>query len=251
MPDAELEAFMKEMGFAMSFEDLKFCQAYFRDTEKRNPSLTELKVIDTYWSDHCRHTTFLTSIDRVEIETGPYSGIFNEAYQSYLNSRKYVYQDRDKDVCLMDLATIAMKELRKRGELNDLDISDEINACSIVVPVDVDGKPEDWLVMFKNETHNHPTEIEPFGGAATCLGGAIRDPLSGRSYVYQAMRVTGSGDPRTKVKDTIPGKLPQRKITTGAAAGYSSYGNQIGLATGQVAEVYDENLWQKEWRSER
>ncbi|MCX7749720.1 MAG: phosphoribosylformylglycinamidine synthase [Clostridia bacterium] len=236
-----LEAFMTQMGFAMSMEDLKFCQGYFRDIEKRDPTVTEIRVIDTYWSDHCRHTTFLTEIENVEFEKGRYSDVFESVYARYLESRKTVYGDRSKDICLMDIATIAMKELKKKGKLNDLDESDEINACSIVVNVDVNGKDEEWLVMFKNETHNHPTEIEPFGGAATCLGGAIRDPLSGRSYVYQAMRVTGSGDPRVKVEDTIPGKLPQRKITTGAAQGYSSYGNQIGLATGQVAEVYDED----------
>lgn len=237
----ELKSFEEEMGLAMSLEDLQFCQRYFRDTEKRDPTYTEIRVIDTYWSDHCRHTTFLTNIQNVDIEGGVFSEPIKKAYESYIEARKYVYADRQKDVCLMDIATIAMKELRKKGELEDLDVSDEINACSIVVNVDVNGKNEEWLVMFKNETHNHPTEIEPFGGAATCLGGAIRDPLSGRSYVYQAMRVTGSGDPRTSIKDTIPGKLPQRKITTGAAAGYSSYGNQIGLATGQVAEIYDED----------
>ncbi len=242
MDREQLKTLIKDMGFAMSLEDLEFCQAYFRDEEKRDPSVTELRVIDTYWSDHCRHTTFLTNIESVEFEEGPYSELIKSVYKDYLKSRKSVYGERDRDVCLMDLATIAMKELRKRGRLNDLDVSDEINACSIIVNVDVNGTDEEWLVMFKNETHNHPTEIEPFGGAATCLGGAIRDPLSGRSYVYQAMRVTGSGDPRTGVKDTLPGKLPQRKITTGAAAGYSSYGNQIGLATGQVAEVYDEGF---------
>lgn len=238
----ELEAFMESMGFAMSLEDLEFCQRYFRDEEKRNPTVTEIRVIDTYWSDHCRHTTFLTSIEGVDIEDGKYTAPLKDAYKSYLESRKFVYGDKNKDICLMDIAVIAMKELKKRGKLEDLDESDEINACSIVVNVDVDGKNEEWVVMFKNETHNHPTEIEPFGGAATCLGGAIRDPLSGRSYVYQAMRVTGSGDPRTRIKDTLPGKLPQRKITTGAAQGYSSYGNQIGLSTGQVAEVYDEDF---------
>lgn len=240
----QLGGLMAEMGFAMSLEDLEFCQAYYRDTEKRNPTVTEMRMIDTYWSDHCRHTTFLTSIESIEIEEGKYAKPITTAYENYLASRKTVYGDRekDRDVCLMDMATIAMKELRKKGMLKDLDESDEINACSIVVNIDVDGRDEEWLVMFKNETHNHPTEIEPFGGAATCLGGAIRDPLSGRSYVYQAMRVTGSGDPRTSVEDTLPGKLPQRKITTGAAAGYSSYGNQIGLATGQVAEVYDEGF---------
>jgi len=237
----ELESFMNEMGLAMSLEDLKFCQLYFRDTEKRDPTYTEIKVIDTYWSDHCRHTTFLTNISKVEIEDGVFSTPIKKAYESYIKSRRFVYEDKQKDVCLMDIATIAMKELRKKGYLNDLDESDEINACSITVNVDVDGRNEEWLVMFKNETHNHPTEIEPFGGAATCLGGAIRDPLSGRAYVYQAMRVTGSGDPRKSIQDTLPGKLPQRKITTGAAAGYSSYGNQIGLATGQVAEIYDED----------
>ncbi|MCX7884621.1 MAG: phosphoribosylformylglycinamidine synthase, partial [Caloramator sp.] len=237
-----LEAFMNEMGFAMSLEDLKFCQTYFKDTEKRDPTITEIKVIDTYWSDHCRHTTFLTEIKEVEIEQGPYSEPIKSAYTNYLDSRKYVYGDRDKDVCLMDIATLAMKALKKKGLLSDLDISDEINACSIVVDVDVDGMTEEWLVMFKNETHNHPTEIEPFGGAATCLGGAIRDPLSGRAYVYQAMRITGSGDPRTKIEDTLPQKLPQIKITREAARGYSSYGNQIGLATGFVDEVYDEGF---------
>lgn len=237
--------FMDDMGFAMSFEDLKFLQAYFRDTEHRDPTVTELRVIDTYWSDHCRHTTFLTRIEDVAIENGKYTKPVELAYNEYLNSREYVYQGADKDICLMDIAIMGMKELRKKGILKDLDESDEINACSIVVDVDVNGEKQPWLVMFKNETHNHPTEIEPFGGAATCLGGAIRDPLSGRAYVYQAMRVTGSGDPRAKIEDTLPGKLPQRKITTGAAAGYSSYGNQIGLATGQVAEVYDEGFLAK------
>lgn len=240
MKEPDLDRLCSEMGFAMSTEDLKFCQEYFREKENRNPSITEIRMIDTYWSDHCRHTTFLTAIESVEFEKGTYTRPIMEAYESYLQSRKNLYGSRDKDMCLMDIATIGMKELKRKGFLNDLDESEEINACSIEVDADVDGKPEKWLVMFKNETHNHPTEIEPFGGAATCLGGAIRDPLSGRAYVYQAMRVTGSGDPRTKVEDTIPGKLPQRKITTGAAAGYSSYGNQIGLATGQVAEIYDE-----------
>lgn len=238
----ELKAFADDMGFAMSLEDLEFCQKYFRDEEKRDPTITEIRVIDTYWSDHCRHTTFLTNIQSVDIEEGRFTAPVKDAYESYLESRKYVYGDKEKDICLMDIAVIAMKELKKKGMLKDLDESDEINACSIVVDVDINGKNEEWLVMFKNETHNHPTEIEPFGGAATCLGGAIRDPLSGRSYVYQAMRVTGSGDPRTSIEDTIPGKLPQRKITTEAAQGYSSYGNQIGLTTGQVAEVYDEDF---------
>jgi len=237
-PD-ELQLFMDQQGLAMSFADLQFCQEYFRNTEKRDPSITEIKVIDTYWSDHCRHTTFFTKIEEVQVEKGSFSQPIQKAYQEYLASRDYVYGSRERDVCLMDIAIIGMKELRKKGMLADLDESDEINACSIVVDVDVNGEKQEWLVMFKNETHNHPTEIEPFGGAATCLGGAIRDPLSGRSYVYQAMRVTGSADPRAKIEDTLPGKLPQRVITTGAASGYSSYGNQIGLATGQVAEVYD------------
>lgn len=238
MNEDELSAFWKEMELAMTLEDLQFCQEYFRDTEHRDPTLTEIKVIDTYWSDHCRHTTFLTSLQSAEFEQGPYSKILQSAYQVYQQARKEVYGDKPKNECLMDIATITMKKMRKKGLLSDLDESDEINACSIAVKVDVDGEKQDWLVMFKNETHNHPTEIEPFGGAATCLGGAIRDPLSGRSYVYQAMRITGSGDPRVPVDQTIPGKLPQRKITTGAAAGYSSYGNQIGLATGQVTEIY-------------
>lgn len=236
----ELEALRNDLGLAMSFEDILFCQCYFKNEEKREPSITEIRVLDTYWSDHCRHTTFLTNIESIEIEDGHFTIPIKSAYQEYLEGRKTVYAQKQKDICLMDIALMGMKELRKLGKLEDLEVSDEINACSIIVNVDVNGKDEEWLVMFKNETHNHPTEIEPFGGAATCLGGAIRDPLSGRSYVYQAMRVTGSGDPRTSVKDTLPGKLPQRKITTGAAHGYSSYGNQIGLATGHVAEIYDE-----------
>ena len=240
MNEQQLSALLKEMGFAMSFDDIVFCQGYFRDTEKRDPSVTEMRMIDTYWSDHCRHTTFLTRIESVEFEEGRYTGIIKDTFDSYKAAREDLYKGRDKDVCLMDVATIAMKALKKQGKLNDLDLSDEINACSIVVNADINGKQEEWLVMFKNETHNHPTEIEPFGGAATCLGGAIRDPLSGRVYVYQAMRVTGSADPRTSMEDTISGKLPQKKITTGAAAGYSSYGNQIGLATGQVAEIYND-----------
>ncbi|SDF69509.1 phosphoribosylformylglycinamidine synthase [Sporolituus thermophilus] len=240
MAGAELAALHTELGLAMSLEDLSFCQAYFRDEERRDPTITEIRVIDTYWSDHCRHTTFLTKIEDVVIEEGRYSRPIADAFAAYRQSRAYVYGEAAKDMSLMDIATIGMKELKKRGLLADLDESDEINACSIVVNADVDGRTEEWLVMFKNETHNHPTEIEPFGGAATCLGGAIRDPLSGRAYVYQAMRVTGSGDPRAKIESTLPGKLPQRKITIGAAAGYSSYGNQVGLATGQVAELYDE-----------
>ena len=233
-----LNALISELGLAMSLEDLEFCQAYFRDTEKCEPTITEIRVIDTYWSDHCRHTTFLTTVDRVEIDGGRFASPITAAYEAYRNSRRKLYGEAPREMCLMDLATIGMKELKQAGRLKDLDESEENNACSIVVNAIVDGSPEEWLVMFKNETHNHPTEIEPFGGAATCLGGAIRDPLSGRSYVYQAMRVTGSADPRQKLEETLPGKLPQRKITTGAAAGYSSYGNQIGLATGQVAEIY-------------
>ncbi|MFT5874988.1 MAG: phosphoribosylformylglycinamidine synthase [Clostridium sp.] len=242
MNEVELLEFLNTNGLAMSFEDLKFCREYFKDNEKRDPSITEIKVIDTYWSDHCRHTTFNTVIEDVFIEEGKYSKPIKMAYKEYLNTREFVYGKTNRDVTLMDMAVIAMKDLRKKGKLTDLDVSDEINACSIIIDADIDGEKEKWLVMFKNETHNHPTEIEPFGGAATCLGGAIRDPLSGRSYVYQAMRVTGSGDPRGKISDTIKGKLPQRKITLEAAHGYSSYGNQIGLATGLVSEVYDEGF---------
>ncbi|MDI6879968.1 MAG: phosphoribosylformylglycinamidine synthase [Desulfitobacteriaceae bacterium] len=242
--ETTLESFRGEYGLAMSEEDLRFCQTYFRDTEHRDPTLTEIRVIDTYWSDHCRHTTFLTKIEGINIDVGDFSESMHKAYEEYLATRESVYGARVKEraVTLMDLATLGMKALKQQGLLADLDESDEINACSIVVEAEVDERPEEWLVMFKNETHNHPTEIEPFGGAATCLGGAIRDPLSGRTYVYQAMRVTGSGDPRVPLEKTLPGKLPQRKITTGAASGYSSYGNQIGLATGQVAEVYDEGF---------
>ncbi len=245
MTKEEIIKFREDNGFAMNIEDLVFCRDYFRNDEERNPTITELKVVDTYWSDHCRHTTFLTQIEDISFENGEYTKSIQKAYDEYLRSRNYVYGEREKDICLMDIATIAMKELRKKGKLDDLEVSDEINACSIEVDVDIDGNIEKWLVMFKNETHNHPTEIEPFGGAATCLGGAIRDPLSGRSYVYQAMRITGSGDPRQNIEDTLPGKLPQRKITTEAAQGYSSYGNQIGLATGKVAEVYDQNFLAK------
>lgn len=240
--EKELEKFLLDNGMAMGFDDLKFCQTYFKTEEKRNPTITELKVIDTYWSDHCRHTTFNTCITKVEFDADNRNRIIKDAFEEYKAARKRVYGERHKDISLMDIATMGMKELKARGFLKDLDESEEINACSIVVDAQIDGKLEKWLVMFKNETHNHPTEIEPFGGAATCLGGAIRDPLSGRSYVYQAMRVTGSGDPRAKIADTLPGKLPQRKISIGAAAGYSSYGNQIGLATGQVTEVYDEQF---------
>ena len=236
----ELKNYYGSMGFAMTLEDLAFCQEYFRDTERRDPTVTELRVIDTYWSDHCRHTTFLTRLEQVEIEKGALSGAIEEALKAYYDARDTVYgKDTSRPVSLMDMALVGMKLLRKEGKIPDLDVSEEINACSIQVPVTIDGETQQWLVQFKNETHNHPTEIEPFGGAATCLGGAIRDPLSGRAYVYQAMRVTGSGDPRTSFEDTMPGKLPSRKITTGAASGYSSYGNQIGLATGQVTELYD------------
>lgn len=234
----ELEELRKDLGLAMSQADMTFCQDYFLQDERRDPTITEIRVIDTYWSDHCRHTTFFTQLTDVKIEEGRYGRPIAAAWNRYHEARQTVYSTKSRPVTLMDIATIGMKQLRLQGRLADLDQSEEINAASIVVPVDVDGQSEDWLVMFKNETHNHPTEIEPFGGAATCLGGAIRDPLSGRAYVYQAMRVTGSGDPRAKVEDTLPGKLPQRKITVGAAQGYSSYGNQIGLATGQVAEVY-------------
>ncbi len=233
---------LSELGLAMDLDDLKFLQTYFRDEEKRDPTITEVRVVDTYWSDHCRHTTFLTRLDQVAVEPGgAISAAIEEALAAYYAAREEVYGERlaKKNVCLMDMATMGMRLLKKQGKIPDLDESEEINACSIEVPVVIDGRVEKWLVQFKNETHNHPTEIEPFGGAATCLGGAIRDPLSGRAYVYQAMRVTGSGDPRIGLADTLEGKLPTRKITTGAAAGYSSYGNQIGLATGQVAELYD------------
>lgn len=236
----QLKEFHKEQGLAMSIDDLLMIQDYFK-SEKRQPTITEIKVIDTYWSDHCRHTTFSTVLEDVHIEDGKYTAPIKKSYDEYLKSREYVYADRQKNITLMDIGTIAMKELKKRGMLNDLDLSEEINACSINVKIETDKGMEDYLVMFKNETHNHPTEIEPFGGAATCLGGAIRDPLSGRTYVYQAMRVTGAADPTVPVEDTMEGKLPQRKIVLGAAHGYSSYGNQIGLATGQVEEVYHPN----------
>ncbi len=242
LEENQLKDLMKDLGLAMTFDDLLHVQKYFKQIENRNPTITEIKVLDTYWSDHCRHTTFMTKIEDIVIEESKYTNVVKEAYDLYLQSRKNVYGETNRDVCLMDIATIAMKELRKIGKLEDLDVSEEINACSINVDVEIDGKKEEYLVMFKNETHNHPTEIEPFGGAATCLGGAIRDPLSGRSYVYQAMRVTGSADPRTSLEDTLEGKLMQKKITTQAANGYSSYGNQIGLSTGQVTELYDEDF---------
>ena len=228
-----LHAFVDKFGLAMDYDDIKFCQDYFRNEEKRNPTITEIRMIDTYWSDHCRLTTFLTNVENVDIKT-PY---IKDTYDMYLNVREELGRT-DKPVTLMDIGTLAAKKLKADGLLPDLDESEEINACSVKIKVDIDGQLEDWILMFKNETHNHPTEIEPFGGAATCLGGAIRDPLSGRSYVYQAMRVTGAANPLVPVEDTINGKLPQRKITVGAANGYSSYGNQIGLATGHVAEVY-------------
>ncbi len=235
MTKQDAEKFYQKYGFAMDFADLEFCQKYFREVEKRDPSLTEMKMIDTYWSDHCRHTTFLTKLDVLDIKWD----LLQKVYEDYLKARDVVYENRKaKDICLMDIATIAAKELKKAGYLKELDESEEINACSIKAEILVDGKQEEYLIMFKNETHNHPTEIEPFGGAATCLGGAIRDPLSGRVYVYQAMRVTGCGDPRKSIEETLPNKLPQRKLTNEAARGYSSYGNQIGLATGQVAEIY-------------
>ena len=240
MDDAALKELSAHMGLAMSFDDLKFCQTYFGEEEKRNPTVTEIRVIDTYWSDHCRHTTFMTELTDVAFEDGKFAAPIQRAYEAYKTTRENL--NRKKPQTLMDMATIAVKELKAAGKLQNLDESDEINACTIIIPVDVDGVEEEWLLLFKNETHNHPTEIEPFGGAATCLGGCIRDPLSGRSYVYQAMRVTGAGDPRQAVKDTLKGKLPQRTLTTGAAKGYSSYGNQIGLATGEVKEYYNQGF---------
>ena len=228
---AELEKFVADYGLAMDADDIAFCQNYFR-SEQRDPTITEIRMLDTYWSDHCRHTTFLTVIDDVEFE----DPLLKKAYEDYLAVRREL--GRTKPVCLMDLATVAVKYLRKNGMLDKLDESEEINACTVKMDVEVDGVKEPWLLLFKNETHNHPTEIEPFGGAATCIGGAIRDPLSGRAYVYGAMRVTGAADPTVPVSETIPGKLPQRKLVTTAAAGYSSYGNQIGLATGIVDEIY-------------
>ena len=242
MPEAELKELYDSLNLAMTFKDFLHIQKYFAGEEKRDPSVTEIRVLDTYWSDHCRHTTFLTELKNVTFDDGYYKKPIEKTYQEYYTAHKEMFADRDdKFVSLMDIALLAMRQLKKAGKLDDMEESDEINACSIVVPVEIDGKEEEWLVFFKNETHNHPTEIEPFGGAATCLGGAIRDPLSGRGYVYQAMRVTGAADPTVSMKDTLPGKLPQRKITTGAAHGYSSYGNQIGLATGLVNEVYHPN----------
>ena len=242
MPEKELNELYSSLNLAMTFKDFLHIQNYFKNEEKRDPSVTEIRVLDTYWSDHCRHTTFQTELKDVEFTKGDYNEPIENTYRQYLADREEVYAGRsDKYVCLMDLALMAMKKLRKEGKLQDMEVSEEINACSIVVPVVIDGQEEEWLVNFKNETHNHPTEIEPFGGAATCLGGAIRDPLSGRTYVYQAMRVTGAADPTRPMAETMHGKLPQRRIVTDAAHGYSSYGNQIGLATGYVKELYHPN----------
>ncbi|MCI8718431.1 MAG: phosphoribosylformylglycinamidine synthase [Lachnospiraceae bacterium] len=239
MNKEELEKLYQSLNLAMTFKDFLHIQNYFQKEEKRNPSMTEIRVLDTYWSDHCRHTTFLTELKDVQFDSGYYNQPITQTYKQYISDREEVFQGRkDKFVCLMDLALMAMRKLKKEGKLADQEESDEINACSIVVPVEIDGKTEEWLVNFKNETHNHPTEIEPFGGAATCLGGAIRDPLSGRTYVYQAMRVTGAADPTKSLKETLKGKLPQKKLVRQAADGYSSYGNQIGLATGYVKEIY-------------
>ena len=242
MEEAPLKELYSSLNLAMTFKDFLHIQNYFKNEEKRDPSMTEIRVLDTYWSDHCRHTTFSTELTDVKFDEGDYKAPIVDTYNKYLADREVLYKGRDdKFVCLMDLALMAMKKLKSEGKLQDQEESDEINACSIVVPVDVNGKEEEWLINFKNETHNHPTEIEPFGGAATCLGGAIRDPLSGRTYVYQAMRVTGAADPTVSVKETLKGKLPQKKLVRGAAHGYSSYGNQIGLATGYVKEIYHPN----------
>ncbi len=243
LPEAELKALYDSLGLAMTFRDFQHIQNYFAGEEHRDPTMTEIRVLDTYWSDHCRHTTFSTELKNVEFEDGYYSEPIKKAYQSYLDTREELFAGRkDKFVCLMDLALAGMRKLKKEGKLADMEESEEINACSVIVPVEMDygngPETEEWLVFFKNETHNHPTEIEPFGGAATCLGGAIRDPLSGRGYVYQAMRVTGAADPTVPVAETLKGKLPQKKLVRGAADGYSSYGNQIGLATGYVKEIY-------------
>ena len=242
MSEAALKDLYDSLNLAMTFKDFQHIQHYFAGEEKRDPSMTEIRVLDTYWSDHCRHTTFSTELKNVEFGEGDYKKPIVGTYEKYLADRAEIFKGRDdKFVCLMDLALMAMRKLKKEGMLDDQEESDEINACSIVVPVEIDGEVEEWLVNFKNETHNHPTEIEPFGGAATCLGGAIRDPLSGRTYVYQAMRVTGAADPTVSVKDTLKGKLPQKKLVRQAAHGYSSYGNQIGLATGYVKEIYHPN----------
>ena len=242
MTEADLEALYKSLNLAMTFKDFLHIQNYFKKEEHRDPSMTEIRVLDTYWSDHCRHTTFSTELKDVTFEDGYYRTPIEKTYEQYVADHKEIFKGRDdKFICLMDLALMAMRKLKKEGKLQDQEESDEINACSIVVPVEIDGEVEEWLVNFKNETHNHPTEIEPFGGAATCLGGAIRDPLSGRTYVYQAMRVTGAADPTVPVSETLKGKLPQKKLVRGAASGYSSYGNQIGLATGYVKEIYHPN----------
>ena len=239
MEEDKFKELYDSLNLAMTFKDFLHIQNYYKGEENRDPSMTEIRVLDTYWSDHCRHTTFSTELTNVEFDDGDYKEMLEKTFDAYRAEMKEMYKDRDdKFICLMDIALMGMKQLKAAGKLDDMEVSDEINACSIIVPVEVDGETEEWLVFFKNETHNHPTEIEPFGGAATCLGGAIRDPLSGRGYVYQAMRVTGAADPTKSLKDTLPGKLPQRKIVTTAAAGYSSYGNQIGLATGLVNEIY-------------
>mgnify|MGYP000009238324 FL=1 len=238
MSNDDLEALIKNYGLAMTLADLQMIRQQYAEVEHRDPTITEIRLFDTYWSDHCRHTTFMTELTDITIEDSRFTGSIKEAFEEYMEGRAELYTTKKKARSLMDMATLAVKELRHAGSLTNLDESDEINACTIIVPVDVNGKTEEWLLLFKNETHNHPTEIEPFGGAATCLGGCIRDPLSGRAYVYQAMRITGSGDPHTRLEDTLEGKLPQRKITQEAARGYSSYGNQIGLATGEVKEYY-------------
>ena len=236
MADSELEPYCKTMGLAMNADDLREVVKYFR-SEGRDPYETELRILDTYWSDHCRHTTFTTELEGITVEESFVKEEIEDSLALYLRIRRELGREH-KSLCLMDMATVGARYLRQKGLLDDLEVSEENNACSVYIDVDVDGRTEKWLLQFKNETHNHPTEIEPFGGASTCLGGAIRDPLSGRSYVYQAMRVTGAGDPLKPVSETLPGKLPQRKLVTTAAAGYSSYGNQIGLATGQVDEIY-------------
>ena len=242
MEESKLKELYDSLGLAMTFKDFQHIQNYFASEEDRDPSMTEIRVLDTYWSDHCRHTTFSTELTDVSFGDGDYREPMEATYKQYIADHSEIFKGReDKFVCLMDLALMAMRKLKREGKLQDQEESDEINACSIVVPIEVDGVEEEWLVNFKNETHNHPTEIEPFGGAATCLGGAIRDPLSGRTYVYQAMRVTGAADPTVSVKDTLKGKLPQKKLVREAAHGYSSYGNQIGLATGAVKEIYHPN----------
>lgn len=246
LKEEELRELYDSLGLAMTFRDFQHIQNYYVNDENRDPSMTEIRVLDTYWSDHCRHTTFSTELKDVEFGEGYYRTPIESTYQSYLDTREEIFKGRkDKFVCLMDLALMGMRKLKKEGKLQDMEESDEINACSVIVPVEMDygdgPVTEEWLIFFKNETHNHPTEIEPFGGAATCLGGAIRDPLSGRGYVYQAMRVTGAADPTVPVADTLKGKLSQKKLVRGAADGYSSYGNQIGLATGYVKEVYHPN----------